>query len=194
MKIRSACAALAGLLLGTLNPALADPVKVLMQTNRGAITLELYPDKAPATVQNFLAYVDEGFYTGTIFHRVIDGFMIQGGGFTEDLKPKSTRGQVQNEADNGLKNERGTIAMARTSNPHSATSQFFINTVNNPPLDFTSKDARGWGYTVFGRVVDGMTVVDDIAKSPTGSRSMMQNVPKETVLIQQMSRVAAVAK
>lgn len=194
MKIRSACAALAGLLLGTLNPALADPVKVSMQTNRGAIILELYPDKAPATVQNFLAYVDEGFYTGTIFHRVIDGFMIQGGGFTEDLKPKSTRGQVQNEADNGLKNERGTIAMARTSNPHSATSQFFINTVNNPPLDFTSKDARGWGYTVFGKVVEGLSVVDDIAKSPTGSRNMMQNVPKETVLIQQVSRVAAVAK
>ena len=157
--------------------------RVVLETNHGNIILELYPDKAPQSVGNFLAYVDEGYYSGTIFHRVIDGFMIQGGGFTDDMTQKSTKNGVPNEADNGLKNSLGTVAMARTTDPHSATSQFFINLVDNAPLDHTDKTPRGWGYTVFGKVVDGMDVVDAIAKAPTGTVGPFRDVPSETVVI-----------
>jgi len=157
--------------------------RVVLETNHGNIILELYPDKAPQSVGNFLAYVDEGYYSGTIFHRVIDGFMIQGGGFTDDMTQKSTKNGVPNEADNGLKNSLGTVAMARTTDPHSATSQFFINLVDNAPLDHTDKTPRGWGYTVFGKVVEGMDVVDAIAKAPTGTVGPFRDVPSETVVI-----------
>jgi cyclophilin family peptidyl-prolyl cis-trans isomerase len=167
----------------------AEPVTVLMKTSKGDITLELDADKAPGTVNNFLAYVDEGFYSGTIFHRVIKDFMIQGGGFTADMDRKDTRGPIPNEADNGLKNLRGTVAMARTNKPDSATAQFFINHKDNAFLDHRSKDARGWGYAVFGRVVDGMDVVDAIASEKTGVRNRMQDVPLETVTIDSVSRV-----
>ena len=157
--------------------------RVVLETNHGNIILELYPDKAPQSVGNFLAYVDEGYYSGTIFHRVIDGFMIQGGGFTDDMTQKSTKNGVPNEADNGLENSRGTVAMARTTDPHSATSQFFINLADNAPLDHTDKTPRGWGYTVFGKVVEGMDVVDAIAKAPTGTVGPFRDVPSETVVI-----------
>ena len=157
--------------------------RVVLETNHGNIILELYPDEAPQSVENFLAYVDEGYYGGTIFHRVIDGFMIQGGGFTEDMAKKATKNGVPNEADNGLENSRGTVALARTADPHSATSQFFINTVDNAALDHTDKTSRGWGYTVFGKVVDGMDVVDAIAKAPTGTVGPFRDVPSETVVI-----------
>lgn len=162
--------------------------RVVLETNHGKIILELYPDKAPQSVENFLAYVDEGYYSGTIFHRVIDGFMIQGGGFTDDMMKKPTKNGVPNEADNGLKNSRGTIAMARTNDPHSATSQFFVNIVDNGPLDHTDKTPRGWGYTVFGKVVDGMDVVDAIAKAPTGTVGPFRDVPSETVVITSAQR------
>jgi cyclophilin family peptidyl-prolyl cis-trans isomerase len=164
----------------------ADAVKVLMQTSKGDITLELYPDKAPETVKNFLVYVDEGFYDGTVFHRVIKDFMIQGGGFTPDFKQKKTHDPVKNEAKNGLKNARGSIAMARTSDPHSATAQFFINHKDNTFLDYPGQD--GWGYAVFGKVVSGMEVVDAIAVVPT-ARSPMPDAPKDTVTITAVKRV-----
>ena len=164
--------------------ALAAP-QVAMETNRGTIVLELNQAQAPGTVENFLDYVESGFYDGTIFHRVIDNFMIQGGGFTQDLARKETRPPIENEARNGLKNQRGTIAMARTGDPHSATSQFFINVVDNPNLDYPSFD--GWGYTVFGRVVDGMEVVDEIRQVPTGPQGPFpRDVPREPVVIEQM--------
>jgi len=162
--------------------------RVLMKTSLGEIELLLDADKAPATVENFMRYVDEGFYDGTVFHRVISGFMIQGGGFTPDLARKATHAPVTNEARNGLKNERGTIAMARTSDPHSATSQFFINHADNASLDYPSRD--GWGYAVFGRVVGGMETVDRIADVYTGTKNGMRNVPEETVLIESVTRVA----
>jgi peptidyl-prolyl cis-trans isomerase A (cyclophilin A) len=167
-------------------PALAGP-QVLMRTSLGDITLELDADKAPKTVDNFLAYVDDGFYDGTVFHRVIEGFMVQGGGLDADLNKKTTREPVENEARNGLKNRRGTIAMARTSAPHSATAQFFINHADNDNLDYPSFD--GWGYAVFGRVVDGMAVVDAIAGVPTTRRAGRQDVPRETVLIESVERL-----
>jgi cyclophilin family peptidyl-prolyl cis-trans isomerase len=160
---------------------LAAP-SVEMQTSLGTMVIELDSDKAPKTVQNFLQYVKDGFYTGTIFHRVIDGFMIQGGGFTKDMQQKTTNKPIENEAKNGLKNDRGTIAMARTGDPHSATAQFFINHKANPALDYPSGD--GWGYAVFGKVTQGLDVVDKIAKVPNGNRSMYQNVPLEPVIIQ----------
>ena len=164
-----------------------NPV-VVMKTSLGTIEIELYPDKAPATVENFLRYVKEGHYDGTIFHRVIKGFMIQGGGFDADMKQKSTHEPIKNEADNGLRNEPGTIAMARTADPHSATAQFFINTVNNQGLNYRSKDARGWGYTVFGKVISGMDVVQAIENTPTGSKPPFPtDVPKETVLIESVT-------
>jgi len=170
----------------------AEAPQVQLETTQGTIVLELYQDEAPQTVQNFLNYVDRGYYEGTVFHRVISGFMIQGGGFTADLSRKAgTRPPIQNEADNGLKNKRGTIAMARTSDPHSATAQFFINHVDNGFLDHTGKDTRGWGYCVFGKVVDGMDVVDRIAASPTGIRNRMPNVPEVPVVIISAKRVAA---
>jgi len=169
--------------------ALAENPRVLLQTSAGAITVELDPGKAPKTVENFLAYVDAGQYDGTIFHRVIDGFMIQGGGFTADMQQKPTRPAIPNEADNGLKNVRGSIAMARTSDPNSATAQFFINLVDNAALDFKSKDMRGWGYAVFGRVVDGMDTVDKIAKMETGPGPRgMRDVPKTAVVIEKAVR------
>ncbi|WP_455204560.1 peptidylprolyl isomerase [Kaarinaea lacus] len=171
----------------------ADPApRVLLQTNMGNITLELNSEKAPASVANFLSYVNEGFYNGTVFHRVIDGFMIQGGGFTEDLQRKPTKAPIKNEADNGLKNDAGTIAMARTNDPNSATAQFFINVVNNDFLNFRSKTVRGWGYAVFGKVVEGMDVVDKIRKTPTGpSGPFRQDVPKTTIVIQSASVLPA---
>jgi cyclophilin family peptidyl-prolyl cis-trans isomerase len=155
---------------------------VEMQTSMGTIVIELDSEKAPKSVQNFLQYARDGYYKDTTFHRVIDGFMIQGGGFTRDMEQKPTNKSVENEGKNGLKNLRGTIAMARTSDPHSATAQFFINHKDNAMLDYPSRD--GWGYAVFGKVVQGMDVVDRIAKVPTGNRAMYQNVPVEPVVIQ----------
>lgn len=163
--------------------------KVLLETNKGNIELELYPDKAPVTVANFLRYVDEGFYKGTIFHRVINSFMIQGGGFDAAMKKKKVHASIQNEADNGLKNERGTIAMARTSDPHSATAQFFINHVDNDFLNYTERSTRGWGYCVFGRVTNGMKTVDAIADVFTTRVNGMKNVPEETVIITNAKRI-----
>jgi peptidyl-prolyl cis-trans isomerase A (cyclophilin A) len=155
--------------------------KVLMETSLGKVKIELFLQKSPLTVKNFLTYVEDDFYNGTSFHRVIPGFMIQGGGFTTELKQKPTRMPVPNEAANGLKNERGTIAMARTSNPDSATAQFFINLVNNDGLNRPQPD--GFGYTVFGRVIEGLDVVDKIAGVKTGVRQGMRDVPLETVEI-----------
>lgn len=157
--------------------------QVKLSTSKGEITLELDAAKAPATVANFLQYVSDGFYAGTIFHRVIDGFMIQGGGLTEDMAQKATRGPVQNEADNGLSNLTGTIAMARTNDPHSATAQFFINVSDNLFLNHRAKSADGWGYCVFGKVTSGMEVVNTIKGSATTRRGHMQDVPQEAVTI-----------
>ncbi len=163
--------------------------RVALETNHGTIVLELDPDHAPLSVENFLAYVDDGFYDGTIFHRVIDGFMIQGGGFTSDFEQKETRPPIRNEADNGLKNRRGTVAMARTNAPHSATAQFFINVADNAFLDHTAPTPRGWGYAVFGRVVDGMEVVDTLRQVATGNHGMHQNVPREPIVIESARRL-----
>ena len=180
------------LLLAVFADAQAAAPKVQIETTQGTITLELYEDKAPETVKNFLSYVDDGYYDGTVFHRIISGFMIQGGGFTADIARKpGTRDPIKNEADNGLKNLRGTVAMARTSDPDSATAQFFINHVDNAFLDHTGKNRRGWGYCVFGKVVDGMDVVDKIADTPTGVRNNMPNVPMTTVAIISAKRVGA---
>ena len=158
---------------------------VKLHTNHGIITLELDAEKAPKTVENFLQYVRDGFFDGTIFHRVIDGFMIQGGGFEPGMTQKPTRGPIENEAGNGLKNEAYTVAMARTSDPASATAQFFINIANNSFLNFTAPTPQGYGYAVFGKVVEGMDVVDKIKKVKTGSRSGHQDVPLEDVVITQ---------
>ena len=156
---------------------------VKLHTSLGTITLDLDAAKAPATVENFLAYVNSGFYTNTIFHRVIDGFMIQGGGFEPGMKQKQTKGAIKNEADNGLKNQAYTVAMARTPDPHSASSQFFINVSDNDFLDFRAPTAREFGYCVFGKVVDGKDVVDQIKKVATGMRGMHENVPATDVVI-----------
>ena len=164
----------------------ADAVRVLMKTSKGDITLELDAAKAPLTVANFLHYVDAGFYDGTIFHRVIPDFMIQGGGLTPDLAKKPTGEPVKNEAKNGLKNLRGSVAMARTGNPHSATAQFFINHADNAFLDYPGQD--GWGYAVFGRVTEGMDVVDAIAAVPTTTRAGRGDVPVEAVVIESVQR------
>jgi peptidyl-prolyl cis-trans isomerase B (cyclophilin B) len=164
--------------VGAMNPI------VCIQTNMGSIVIELYPKKAPVTVKNFLRYVEDGFYNGTIFHRVINRFMIQGGGFTENYKKKKTFAPIKNEADNGLKNEVGTIAMARTSDPNSATAQFFINTANNTFLNYTAPDANGWGYAVFGKVIKGMDVVDKIEKVKTGRGGPFNSdVPEKQIVI-----------
>jgi peptidyl-prolyl cis-trans isomerase B (cyclophilin B) len=157
---------------------------IKLTTNYGTITLELYPDKAPITVENFLNYVKDGFYDGTIFHRVINGFMIQGGGMEPGMKEKSPNAPIKNEADNGLSNERGTIAMARTMEPHSASAQFFINVKDNAFLNHRSPSPDGWGYAVFGRVVDGMDVVDKIKEVETGSAGFHQDVPVEDVILE----------
>ncbi|WP_151447627.1 peptidylprolyl isomerase [Lacisediminimonas profundi] len=155
---------------------------VVLHTNHGKITLELNADKAPKTVENFLAYVRDGHYDGTIFHRVIDGFMIQGGGFEPGMKQKPTRDPVENEANNGLKNEPYTVAMARTSDPHSASAQFFINVKNNSFLDYPGQD--GWGYCVFARVSEGTEVVDKIKSVKTGRSGMFSDVPAENIVIE----------
>lgn len=162
---------------------------VELHTNFGVITLELNAEKAPDTVTNFLAYVRDGHYDGTLFHRVIDGFMIQGGGFTNDMAQKPTRTPVQNEAHNGLKNTAYSIAMARTPNPHSATSQFFINVADNDFLDYSSPTAQGYGYCVFGSVSSGKEVVDSIRKVRTGMRAGHQDVPVEDVIIEKAVEV-----
>ena len=164
-----------------------NPV-VLLETTSGDILVELYPDKAPETVANFLKYVDDGCYNNTIFHRVIPGFMIQGGGLTARMQQKDTSAPIKNEADNGLKNDRGTIAMARTMDPHSATAQFFINLVDNDFLNFQAPSGNGWGYCVFGRVTEGMDVVDKIAKVKTTTVGMYQDVPSDLVVITGASR------
>jgi peptidyl-prolyl cis-trans isomerase B (cyclophilin B) len=169
----------------------AENTRVAFLTSKGRIVIELYPEKAPGTVANFLAYVQAGFYDGTIFHRVIPGFMIQGGGFTADLNQKKTLPPIQNEAENMLKNERGSIAMARTRAPHSATAQFFINVVDNDFLNHTGKTERGWGYAVFGKVVAGMEAVDAIARVPTGNRGRFQKVPTEAVIIESARQIPA---
>jgi peptidyl-prolyl cis-trans isomerase B (cyclophilin B) len=157
--------------------------KVEMETSKGKMVIELFPEKAPETVKNFLNYVDAKFYDGTIFHRVIPNFMIQGGGFTSDMKKKSAGTPIKNEADNGLKNERGTIAMARTGDPHSATAQFFINSVNNDFLNHKGKTQQGWGYVVFGKVISGMDVVDAISAVKTVTRGGYRDIPAETIEI-----------
>ncbi|VAW63818.1 Peptidyl-prolyl cis-trans isomerase PpiB [hydrothermal vent metagenome] len=168
----------------------ADPL-VRIVTNKGDIDIQLNSIKAPLTVKNFLAYVKDGSYNGTIFHRVIKDFMIQGGGFTQDLQRKPTHAPVQNEAFNGLKNSRGTIAMARTNDPHSATAQFFINTSHNDFLNFKSKTARGWGYTVFGKVSKGIEIVNDINTVKTGGRGMFaQDVPIEDIIIKKIEIIS----
>jgi len=168
--------------------AKANP-KVLMKTSKGDIIIELFPQKAPVTVENFLRYVDDGFYDGTIFHRVIKGFMIQGGGYTTELHRKSTRPPIKNEATNGLSNKRGTIAMARTMEINSATAQFFINLVDNTFLDHRDNTPEGYGYCVFGRVIQGMDVVDAIAEVKTMTRRGMRNVPRETIEIISVRRL-----
>jgi len=165
-----------------------DPL-VELDTSKGKIVLALYPQKAPETVKNFLGYVDAKYYDDTIFHRVIPKFMIQGGGFTADMRRNPTRQPIINEADNGLKNDRGTIAMARTSDPHSATAQFFINSVNNDFLNFRSKTSQGWGYAVFGRIIQGMKVLDAISKVRTGARGPYRDVPLETIVILKARRL-----
>ena len=172
---------LSSLLLLSLN-AFAQPT-VEIKTNKGSIVVELNQDKAPNTVANFVKYANDGFYTGTVFHRVISGFMIQGGGLDKSLNEKETRAPIKNEADNGLANNIGTIAMARTNDPHSASSQFFINVANNAFLNHTEKSDRGWGYTVFGKVVKGMDVVDKIARIPTDGG----DVPTQTIMIESVT-------
>ena len=163
----------------------ATDADVILHTNHGEIAIELFQEEAPESVNNFLTYLQDGHYDGTIFHRVIDGFMIQGGGFDEDFRQKSTRDPITNEADNGLKNERGTLAMARTGAPHSATAQFFINVSDNAFLDHQgTHSAQAWGYAVFGQVVDGMDVVDAIRTVPTTTRGPFQDVPAEPVIIE----------
>jgi cyclophilin family peptidyl-prolyl cis-trans isomerase len=170
-------------------PAWATNPQVELKTSQGVIVLELDAEKAPKTTENFLQYVKDGFYNGTIFHRVIDSFMIQGGGFTQDMKQKPTRAPLENEAKNGLKNLPGTIAMARTSDPHSASAQFFINLVNNAPLDYPSRD--GWGYAVFGKVVQGMDVVQKIGKTPTSAAGMFRDVPTTPITIQSATLITS---
>lgn len=157
---------------------------VILHTNFGDITVELDFDNAPKTCENFVSYVKDGFYDGTIFHRVINGFMVQGGGFDEKMQQKGTKAQIENEADNGLKNEIGTLAMARTSDPHSATAQFFINVADNGFLNHTGKNPQGWGYAVFAKVTDGMDVVNKIKEVKTGNSGMHQDVPVDPVVIE----------
>ncbi len=167
----------------SMNFAFAANTVVVMETNQGEIEIKLFDDKAPKTVANFLQYVNDGFYNQTIFHRVIDGFMIQGGGYTTDLQKKPTRDAIQNEANNGIQNTTGTIAMARTSDPHSATAQFFINVADNSSLDHFAQTERGWGYAVFGQVSKGMSVVNKIKKAQTRRNGPFADLPAENVII-----------
>jgi cyclophilin family peptidyl-prolyl cis-trans isomerase len=173
----------------TQGQAKANP-RVVLETTKGKIVIELYPDKAPKTVDNFLQYVSSGFYNGVIFHRVIPGFMIQGGGFNPDMTQKPTKGSIQNEADNGLRNERGTLAMARTGDPHSASAQWFINVADNRSLNHTGKSQQGWGYAVFGKVVEGMDVVDAIVGVRTTQKGPYGDVPVEPIVITKASVVS----
>ncbi|MEC7992193.1 MAG: peptidylprolyl isomerase [Pseudomonadota bacterium] len=161
--------------------------RVLIKTLLGDMTLELDADKAPATVANFVEYAQSGHYDGTIFHRVINNFMVQGGGFDTDMRQKGTNAPIQNEANNGLKNDRGTIAMARTMDPHSATAQFFINVSDNDFLNFSGENMQGWGYAVFGRVVEGEDVLDKIRVVPTGSQAGHQDVPTDPIVIESVT-------
>ena len=170
--------------------ALAQNPQVEMKTNRGVIRIELYQDKAPKTVANFLQYVKEGFYNGTVFHRVIDDFMVQGGGFDKELREKRTHGPIENEAANRLKNEIGTLAMARTSAPHSASAQFFINLKHNEFLNFREPTTQGFGYAVFGRVVQGMDIVAIMAKVKTGRSGPYGDVPVEPIVIEAVNVIA----
>jgi cyclophilin family peptidyl-prolyl cis-trans isomerase len=175
------------------NATAAEPVKVLMETSAGNITLELDAEKAPKSVANFVQYVKDKHYDGLVFHRVIKNFMIQGGGYDESYAQRKTRAPIENEAKNGLSNARGSIAMARTGDPHSATAQFFINHVDNARLDYPSFD--GWGYAVFGKVIDGMEVVDKIAETPTGSAPPFgRDVPTTPIIIKQVTVVASESK
>lgn len=174
--------------------ALAANPKVEMKTTLGTIVIELYPENAPKTVENFLQYVKDGFYDGTIFHRVIPGFMAQGGGFTPNLQQKPARPPIRNEAGNGLRNATGTLAMARTADPHSATAQFFINVSENDFLDFKSPDDKGYGYTVFARVSSGMEVVQKMIQVPTATVGPHQNVPRQPILIERARLLDAPAK
>jgi len=205
MKLPHSLALFSFALLGSLVPAQAGP-KVLLKTSQGDITIELNEEKAPESAKNFLAYVKDGFFDKTVFHRVIDNFMIQGGGFElkegGSIEQKVTKEQIRNEANNGLKNKRGTIAMARTSDPHSASSQFFINLKDNDILDHTAETNQGWGYAVFGEVKSGLDVIDKIAKLPTGVKTLkarsgdstreapMEDVPTENVIIESATVVA----
>jgi cyclophilin family peptidyl-prolyl cis-trans isomerase len=173
----------------SMNETATDNPTVLIETTMGNITIELDMQNAPISSENFLAYVDDGYFVDTTFHRVIPNFMIQGGGITADMQDKpSKRAQIENEANNGLKNDRGTLAMARTGDPHSATSQFFINHADNGFLNFTSESNQGWGYAVFGKVTEGMDIIDAMAQVPTGNKGGHQNVPLETITITGVSR------
>lgn len=190
------CAVLAGVLAvgGAAAQAQQDPPpnpRVVIETTEGDITVELFRQDARVSVANFLTYVQDGFYTGTLFHRVIRGFMIQGGGYNADLEPKTEglRGGILNEAANNLRNRRGTVAMARTADPNSARAQFFINTVDNRSLDHRDRTTRGFGYAVFGRVVDGMDVVDSIERTRTHSRNGLDDVPRDPIVIRQIRRL-----
>ncbi len=170
-------------MLSAQEPAAKNP-HVMLETNHGSIELELYPDKAPLSVENFLQYVRDGYYDGTIFHRVIPRFMIQGGGYTAEMQKKETRSNIRNEANNGLRNELYTVAMARQRDPHTANAQFYINVNNNRALDHRGPSGDGWGYAVFGKVVSGREAVDAIAGTPTGHKGGMGDVPKEDVVIE----------
>ncbi|MEY2684963.1 MAG: peptidyl-prolyl cis-trans isomerase [Pseudomonadota bacterium] len=167
----------------TAQTTTATPTRVSLQTNLGTVVLELARDKAPVSVDNFVQYVKDGHYDGTVFHRVIDGFMVQGGGFDANMRQKPTRAAITNEANNGLKNTRYTVAMARTSDPHSATAQFFINVADNTFLNHTAPSPQGWGYAVFGKVVAGTDVVDKMRAVRTGNRGMFQDVPTDPITI-----------
>ena len=191
MTLKKLLISIAALAL-TFNIQLANAAnpKVKLETSKGTMIIELYPDKAPKSVENFLTYVNAGAYDGTIFHRVIKDFMNQGGGFTPDFKKVDTRAPIQNEADNGLKNLEYTVAMARTGEPHSATNQFFINTADNAFLDFKSKSMRGWGYTVFGKIIDGQNIAGAISRVPTGPGGpFSKDVPRTQITIIKMSEI-----
>lgn len=191
MSLKKLLISIAALAL-TLNIQLAqaENPKVKLETSKGTMIIELYPDKAPKTVENFLTYVNAGAYDGTIFHRVIKDFMNQGGGFTPDFKKVETSSPVQNEADNGLKNLKYTVAMARTGEPHSATNQFFINTGDNAFLDYSGKSMRGWGYTVFGKIVEGQNIAGAISRVPTGPGGpFSKDVPRTEILITKMTEI-----
>ncbi|ALP52551.1 peptidylprolyl isomerase [Candidatus Tenderia electrophaga] len=176
-------------LTAPLSLAADTPPKVKLETNYGDIVLQLNPQAAPKTVDNFIQYVQDGFYDGTLFHRVIPDFMIQGGGFTTQMRKKETRAPIRNEADNGLKNVRGSVAMARTNDPHSATAQFFINVKDNDFLNHSAPNSRGWGYAVFGEVVEGMATVDEIRAVATGNRDRFRDVPIKPVIIDKATLV-----